>query len=57
MFGFKRPKKKELKNEKHTEFEKGDVSAIIIAAFMAIMPTVILILAFVYLVVYLLFLR
>ena len=57
MLGFKRPKKKELKNENRTEFEKGDVSAIIIAAFMAIMPTVILILAFGYLVVYLLFLR
>ena len=57
MLGFKRPEKKELTNKDHADFEKGDITAIIIAAFVSIMPTVILILGFIYLVVYFLFLR
>ena len=57
MFGFKKPEKKELTNKDHADFEKGDITAIMIAAFITIIPVVVLILALVYLVVYLLFLK
>lgn len=57
MFWHKRPDKKELNKNEPAEFEKGDITAIIIAAFTTIIPTVLLILAIVYLVIYFLFIR
>ena len=50
-------KKKERINDDPVEFEKGDVTAIIIAAFTTLVPVVLLILGSIYLVLYLLFLR
>lgn len=57
MFGFKKPEKKELTNKEHAEFEKGDVTALIIAALITIIPTVLVFLALFYFVIYMLFLR
>lgn len=54
---FKSWKKKDLDPQADTQFEKGDLAAIIIAAITTIMPAVILILGMVYLIIYLLFLR
>ncbi len=50
-------KKKELDPEIEVNFEKGDITALIIAAFITIIPVVLLLLGGVYLVIHLLFLR
>ena len=51
----KKPEKKELTNKDHAKFEKGDITAIVIAAFITIIPTVIVFLALFYFIIYILF--
>lgn len=50
-------KKKDLDPKIDTTFEKGDITAILIAAFITIVPVVLLIMGMIYLIIYLLFLR
>ena len=54
---FKSWKKKDLNPDVDVTFEKGDITAILIAAFITIVPVVLFIMGAIYLIIYLIFLR